>query len=462
VTEVKKILFFDDFYCYHDSNVKRVYKTPDWDFSNIFGWSHYGLGDMCAVRAPEKGLYIFHLSVTGESDGKYIETKRRSYTEDGRTVLETVDTPSSDFTSFYDEHEKDPSHRYKSVHASGNEKHKFIDKYGDTVYQSSVFTSPDTVKWSAYNDSVISRGILDCWQSIIYNPISGKYQVAARRGLGDRRICIVESADLITWSEPVCVLHSGASPVDLPRTHYYSMFQHYSKSSDIFYGLLWKLVMPYEDVCSGPMNTELVYSYDGSHWNHTGLSLMPVDNIHLNDHAYKGSPLGRGLVFSMHEFENEMLFYGIASDFEHQLVLRHREVPGRIMNRHICGGLRKDGLVCYAATDIIGEVRTLNLKMNKPELRLNFRTQSEGYIRAALCDIYGNELPDFGIDNFEKLTGDECDFALSGWKGGTVADACAKSEWIQLRLELRSAELYSIAGDFYANVNSEGTLYDRP
>ena len=96
---------------------------------------------ICAPCGHEKGLYIFHLSVTGESDGKYIETKGAA-TEDGRTVLETVDTPSSDFTSFYDEHEKDPSHRYKSVHASGNEKHKFIDKYGDTVYQSSVFTSP--------------------------------------------------------------------------------------------------------------------------------------------------------------------------------------------------------------------------------------------------------------------------------------------------------------------------------
>ena len=86
-------------------------------------------------------------------------------------------------------------------------------------------------------------------------------------------MCLTESRDLKSWTVPRAVVHP--LPNDEPLTHLYSMPEFYYAPGEVFIGLLWKHVMPFDRISDGRVTTEYAYSYDGLVWNRTNAPLFP-------------------------------------------------------------------------------------------------------------------------------------------------------------------------------------------
>ncbi len=438
---MKKILTLDDFYLYYDRNVRRVMANPVWNYANTGadaltpGEAYY-----TSVIPGKDGGYYAYLQYN--RDNVVPGDSSIAYSEDG-LYFEPIPNAGWGGTVFLDEHDTD--FPYKGLTNGGLSR----------AYESADFRS-----WTQIDgDEPVPGSPMDCLVSGMYNPHSRKYQVTLRRALGDRRISMVESEDLRTWSEPFCVLHSG-TPLDAPGTHFYSMPVYYVRSMDIFVGFLWKLHMPYNRISNGPMTTELVYSYDGRIWNRTLHTLMPVNHpVCQADTAPADAPTGLSWLTGMVEREDDLLLYAATGNFEHH--------NGQLWNRHhmrtVVGKLRKDGFSYLQAGDDVGEAMTVSLKPTGEDTRLflNYRTRGNGYVQVALCDIWGNAPDGFGFDDGIVPEGDFTKHELT-WKGGTWKEFLKEKTWAKLKIRFKNADIFSLAGDFYAVVNTEGLLYERP
>ncbi len=462
---MKKILTLDDFYLLHNENVRRVLCQPRWSRESVFQDPQFPAGArFFSVIPGETGGYDLFYSTfrpdypIGMQTGAH--TVALAHSADEKTFrTEKVLGPGGSHgygVAVYRDETAAPENRYKAVEAD------IFDRQPDGSVDSGpsyCVASPDGRSWNRISDrEVLPKSCLDCQPGIVKNPYTGKYQMTLRRAHGDRRISLVESEDFVTWSEPKCVLHPG-TPLDAPGTHFYSMPHFYVKESDIFIGFLWKLHMPYDRVSDGPMTTELVYSYDGTIWNRTLHTLLPVNHpMCQSGTAAEDAPLACGLVMSMVEDGEGMLLYALTSDYEHH---RHPE-QGQVYYKNPVARLRKDGFACYRAGEAPGEAMTIALRPRESaELYLNYRTLPRGSVKAALCDPYGNGISGFGPEDSLLPEGDFTHQPLR-WRGGTWAEIAEAHPWIRLKLCFANAEIYSIGGDFYAAVNHSGILYDRP
>ena len=97
--------------------------------------------------------------------------------------------------------------------------------------------SPDGIHWRIDPGPTWHPGVrADTGNQILYNPFTERYQVMTRASSVDRRIAMIESADLKTWSDPRVLLHPG--PDDPVGMEFYGM--PVCPYEDIFLGLLWK------------------------------------------------------------------------------------------------------------------------------------------------------------------------------------------------------------------------------
>ncbi len=461
---MKKLLALDDFYLLHDHNLRRVMIAPQWDYTNACPLPDYPAGARFFSVVPSpRGGYDMVLSTfdpaypVGMQTGAL--TIALAHSEDGLTFRPVQKLgPGGEHglgvAVFHDP--RDAEYPYKAIEADIFHRQADGESVSGTSY---CVGSSDLIHWGRCSEEeIIPNSCLDCQPGVVYNPHAGKYQLTLRRAHGDRRISLIESEDCRCWSSPRCILHPG-TPLDEPGTHFYSMPHFYSAHSDVFIGFLWKLHMPYNEVSSGPMTTELVYSYDGTIWNRTLHTLMPVDHPFCQaGSAPAGAPLACAWLMSMIEKEDEVLLYAMAGDYEHQRV----PAPGQEFYRTHVARMRPDGFSCYRAGEKEGEALTLWLKPREDtRLFLNYKTHMHGQVRAAL--LGGNGQPIKGFDLDDCLL-DEGDFIHQEirWTGGTWQDCVAEHPWVRLRIRLKNAEFYSVGGDFYAVVNNEGILYDRP
>ncbi len=458
---MKKILTLDDFYIFHNDNVRRIMMTPEWNYKNEGKDALTPSGYYGTIMPLKTGGY--HASISYCDDDEQRGNGAIMCSHDGLHFEKCQGAVNMGGEGFIDP--SDAEYPYKGTQNAGG---------------GYVWHSKDALTWEKITEREMIPGAeMDCLVSCTYNPHTKKYMASLRRNQGDRRISIVESDDMTTWSKPYCALHPG-TPLDAPRTHFYSMPLYYSCEMDIFVGLLWKIHMPYGKISNGPMTTELVYSYDGSHWNRTLHTLMPIKHPACQaDIAPEAAPTGLAWLTSIIERENDMLLYATVGDLEHRT--RTPDGGGKLWNRHymhtVVGKLRKDGFSCYRAGEEEGEAATVAIRpmADDDRLFLNYRTRSDGYVKVALFDIYGNPVDGFGFDDSHTPCGDFTKCELS-WKGGTWKDCIQKkmadshhdddtrkvAAWCILKIRFSNADIFSITGDFYAVVNTNGILYDRP
>lgn len=454
---MKCINVFDDFVLSRTDNTRRVFKQPEWLFDKAFTDPDNirAVNTTAVVKAPCGGYMMTYRGVPDLAQAWSDENLSAflAHSDDGISFQPYKVNPSAEYPHllgkcseeigvhpYLDERETDPGLRYKSP----------FMREGKNVNEPMIMLgSPDLVHWQRVSDAPLTTSTVDCYPNLIYNPVTGRYQVTTRRRHGERRICLTESADFQSWSEPRCIIHP--LPTDEPTTHLYSMPHMYYEPGDIFIGMNWIQVMPFDRIMDGPVYTEYAYSYDGLTWNRTGARVFPE----LPREHYGA---GMNLVSAMLDRGDDVVFYCNA------YVCEHNGIPGGWkegmppMCVTIPGVLKKNRFVCIDSGKGKGELMSQWLRLKKPELTLN-AVIPFGSLRCELSA--GDEpVPGFSFDDFEPIGGDSTEFMLR-WKGGNLADLVESGKWFKLHIEMTDSEVYAVNGDFDFTVFKRAWMYDR-
>lgn len=460
---MKTILAFDDFVLNRNDNTRRVFHQPDWQFDLAYTDPNIprAISPASVIPAPQGGYYMYYMGIPEGLDLEGDEHLQcfLAHSNDGLR-FEPYDHVSPGgvlpnrlgyshepigIHAFYDANEPNPEKRYKAAYPRYG-----YDANGNLVEEAArLLASPDGIHWTCISEAPVTPSFVDCYLSLAHNPMTGHYQVTTRRRWGERRICLTESEDFSSWSEPRAIVHP--LPDDEPTTHLYSMPHYYYRAGDVFIGLLWRQVMPFNRVMDGPVTTEYAYSYDGLMWNRTGAILMD-----RQDRGTFGG--GSSYVFSMVERADDILFYANAYVCEHGGVpggwkpgmpRQSAVVPGTLKrNRFVGIDSNKGGM---------GELITQHLRLKDPYLKINANIPY-GSLRAQL--VAGGPIEGFTFDDFLPIQGDRLDAELR-WQGGRLNDLIESGRWLQLHIRFDQAEVFTVSGDFDFTINTRAPVYER-
>ena len=459
---MKTILAFDDFVLNRSDNTRRVFKQPEWRFDCVYADEKHhprGIWPGMVIQAPDGGYMMMYSGVPGAVDPINDEHMCRfiAYSKDGLHFEPYMVNPDAKYphmsgrgcdelgaVPYLDKEETNPEYRYKSPCG-------LYGYRGNTLVEEPTYIigSPDMIHWKRLNNGKATPSFVDCTTSLLHNPVTGNWQMTTRRRWGERRICLVESPDLEHWTMPRGIIHP--LPDDEPLTHFYSMPHYYYEPGDIFIGLLWTQVMPFDRVMDGPLFTEYTYSYDGLMWNRTKAVMTPTD--------LPRGELGAGIftVQSMVDCGDEIRFYAAAFRSEHGGI-PGGWTPGMPSNSAMIPGvMKKNRFVCIDSGKGKAELITQWLRLKKPELRINANIPF-GSMKAELR-ANGKAIEGFGLDDFQPIVGDHLDAPLR-WKGD-LNKLLESGRWFQLHIVFEQAEIYAITGDFDFNINTRAPAYER-
>ncbi len=457
---MKTILAFDDFVLNRSDGTRRRFKKPEWHPEASFSdpYNPRNIWPQSVVPAPQGGCMMIYLGVpepelplrdenlsvflAWSPDGMHFEpyTKANPGARYPHRIGSAGDTVGT--CVLYDKAEKNAEFRYKAVQA----RYGRIDgkPAGEPAY---LLGSPDLIHWKRMSDAPVTPSYSDCYPGLLRNPRTGKLQATVRRRWGERRICLVESANLQSWTPPRAILHP--LPDDEPVTHLYSMPEFYYEPGEIFIGLLWKQVMPFDRIMEGPVTTEYAYSYDGLMWNRTGAPLFPEKN---RGEYGAGSAYGIGMA----DRGEDMVFYMGAWLTEHGGYPAGSTTEKRSNCVMIPGTLKRNRFVSIDSGKGRGELLTQWLRLKTPELKLN-AVIPFGSLRAEIRA--GAPVEGYTRDDFLPIAGDVTDAPLR-WKGGGLEKFVREGRWVQLHIVFEQSEVYAITGDFDFNINTRGPVYD--
>lgn len=456
---MKTILAFDDFVLNRSDNTRRRFKQPVWHPEAAYTDpdNPRNIWPQSVVPAPQGGYSMIylgqpdpdtpvddaHLSVflAHSTDGLHFEPDKRinpgaRYPHRLGEVSDAIGT-----CVMYDQAEQNPEYRYKAAQASYGQING-APKEGSAY----LLCSPDLIHWKRLNDAPVTPSYVDCYTSLLRNPRTGSFQVTTRRRWGERRICLTESKDLESWSFPRAIVHP--LPDDEPLTHLYSMPHFYYEPGEIFIGLLWKHVMPFDCIMEGPVTTEYAYSYDGLLWNRTNAPLFEQKN-----RGEYGA--GSAYCISMVDRGDDMVFYMGAWLTEHSGQPKASDWDGRSNCCVIPGTLKRNRFVSIDSGKGVGELVTQWLRLKTPELKLNAAIPF-GSLRAEIRA--GSPLEGYTLDDFIPIAGDVTDAPLR-WKGGGLEKLVEEGRWVQLHIVFEQSEVYAVTGDFDFNINKRAPAY---
>jgi len=325
---------------------------------------------------------------------------------------------------YYDPYDPDPGRRFK-----------YLINYRPTDKKDvmrALVTSPDGINWRIAHYFRDQKGT-DTPTSVFYHPEKQAYIFNVRQYSGDRRIFFFETRDWENFTEPQLIMHPDS--MDPPLVGFYGM--PVMRYENLFLGLLWKIYCdPASDMLpNGAIDCELVYSYDGDHFNRTTHEpFIPCNELgeHGGGCIYTGSMLV--------DESDQIRFYSGASKAEH---FQNQHLKDAALMMH---SLRLDGFMYLATPSGKGCLRTRALYIQGDDLRINARSPYGG-LRVRLLDEKGDELPGFGFDNCIPLLGDEL-FWSPVWKGGKTFGDAKSHKRRQLEVEIITGEIYAIRGDF--------------
>lgn len=451
------IFFYDDFMLDRRVQAERVYFSPK-PFSEPYYDPEHLLSYPVAQWCPEIGKYRAWYSLIGnhktngknpdENDGKPLPDHfllALAESKDGIHWRAAVDCGSSDPKAdifphvvysglgevhgsyvFRDERDPDPARRYKCAGASLDPSVPLSQINANCI----VAVSPDGVHWDEREHEMRwSRTMSDTVNCMFYNPVRGVYQIIHRAAMTDRRIHSTTSRDLIHWSEPELILHPD--PFDPPCSQFYGMVVY--PSAGVFVGILQVYHTDMFDDSSARMrgtNTmELVYSYDGLHWNRTHHTLYASLEGMTYVTAIKPDRSDEGLLLTC-----------LLQNTEHGLL--YKDDSKRRMGMRL-DTMRLDG---FAGLRSIGHASILTkpVRLLAPELLLNANA-SLGEISVQLSDWEERPIPGYTFEDCLPFCGDSVRHAMA-WKGHDLEELVGRI--IRVEVKFRMSIIYAIYGNF--------------
>jgi len=283
--------------------------------------------------------------------------------------------------------------------------------------------SDNGTEWTEHKLNPLDSRHSDTHNSIVYDPMRSRWMVHHRPGLfvgpSKRRIAVIESQDLQTWTRPEIVLIPDEA--DVPEFYGMPVFQR----GNLFFGLLQIYERPV-----GRIEIELVFSPDGYHWER-----VPPRELFL----IRGSPgeFDCGMVVTASGpviAHNEMRFYYGGYRINHT-----QPTPNDVALTSIgIGSVPLDRFfgVTTASQDSPGFILSRPLMLNGKTLEVNASVQ--GQLRVALLDVSGKEVPGFELDNCRPIKGDGLRHRVSWGDKSLPAQGLSR-----LKFQLEGATFYA-------------------
>lgn len=324
--------------------------------------------------------------------------------------------------------------------------------------QSIVGFSEDGMRFDIGQSRVWQQTKADTWCGWVWNESANCFQIITRPVHVDRRIAVITTPDMKTFSPAVTILQPDA--FDPPGTEFYSM--PVEPYEDLFIGQLHifrtDLFEQRRVKMAGCMETHLTYSYNGLNWYRT----LREPFLPLRDFG----ELGGGQIYGMEMLrtgrdnseDSKLLFFAHSSWGEHDSYpdMQKAGFDTRGAFGLLLYVMRLDGFCSLRTKGKDGLLRTKTIIPQAGDLRLNLRTSRHTTARVQILDgDTGEPLPGYTLDEAIPINGDHL-FVQPQWQGRMdLSELIGKP--IRIEIMMCEAELFAIRIDCQVYVGTEPT-----
>jgi hypothetical protein len=284
--------------------------------------------------------------------------------------------------------------------------------------------SEDGKLWHDLPGSPIERHESDTFNCIVYDSLRRKWLAYIRppiyAGTWKRRVALMESSDLATWTHPETILVPDEG--DVPEFYGMPVFRR----GNLFFGLL-----EVYDAPRGSIEIELVFSSDGRHWDR-----VPPHEIFLG----LGGPgeFDHGVIVTSNSpviVDGETRLYYGGTKTDHNTRTVNDEPISAIGMASIT--LDRFYGVTNAHDQTAGFILTRPLVLNGSTIALNGVIRGEA--RIALLDLNGNEIQGFSLKDCTPIRGDGLRLPVAWGANKTI-----KAGVFRLKLQINDATVYAL------------------
>lgn len=451
---MKTILFFDDWPIQHTRGVdRRWFAAEPWPghepaFDPLLDWSY---GVQMVERNAESGQWRFW--AVGGTDRKKGDEGVGMYlyeSPDGIDWRPCFQTPPVDKRAlpgtehlvfsgehsgggapFLDPFEEDQARRYKIAYTDLSSRP--VAPEGTCR----IAASPDGVHWTIDKQAVWREQHTDAGCSILHNPHTGKYQFTTRPILGDRRVALFETTDWRTFAGPQIIVHPD--PADPPGVEFYGMPHFFYEG--YFLGFLLRQHGAFVDDniptrMKGRVDSELLYSINGTHWNRTNRQPFLPDRG-IGKYEFRSEYPG----VLIQDEEGWLRVYTTSCVGEHGdgLKFKAEDQPSFLT----ISRFRRDGFCAMESASDVGHLLLRPLISRGGQILINAQIGRFGKIRAELRMVPDNKpIPGFELEQSIPLEGDG-HFMPLRWQNRDTIDQF-RNEPFRLFLELEEARLFAV------------------
>lgn len=329
-----------------------------------------------------------------------------------------------------DVRDPDPARRYKLI--AYNRATKSNGLY--------LFVSPDGLNWKPHSDKPLLEDLADCHTLMGWDDRIKRYVAYVRPDRVIRTIARTTSEDIVHWSPFQTVLEPDE--FDPPGTQFYGMSVFPDRG--VYYGLLW-VYHPNQLM----VDVQLAFSRNGIQWQRA-VHRHPILSYGLPNQFDSHVLLALQPIVMGDEWK---IFY-LAMNRPHAVVYPNEAYPPLkaspprgeqtwLENRQGYTGLAtcgRDRFVSLEAGSKPADLITRPFQLGGRELRLNADC-SRGTINVEVQDENGQPIPGFSSKDWLAVRGDSMRHTV-GWRVQKDL-SMLKGRTVKLRIQLRSAKLYS-------------------
>ena len=446
---MRTLLFLDDLYLNRRDNVVRGIGRPKLIRESVFVDpyvnTHWGYPTVFRDEESGKWRILYQGWNSGCPKAPLLAESDDGLSWAPRDTTKEIDLPDRKFP------------HQLSVAPFGEWSNCYVDPYAEAAERikglvtpgGGVWISPDGIRWKRKESVQWQKESPDPPTSAFWNSVRKSYVLTTRPMGGHRRIAVSETKDWERFTKVELALQADA--LDTPLAEIYGMpvfpYEGY------YIGLLWLYhTAPQVEGHSphkfwdGHMDCQLAYSLNGWHFQR-GLRDPFIPNGDPTDPdcgcVYPSSIVTKE--------DGSMWIYASACTHEHGYL--H---PGSGSLIAYC--LRRDGFVYLESSGGAGVIGTRALYWGGGEVEINIQSQG-GEAQAQVTDPAGKVLEGYSFADCEMFCDDDTAWKPV-WKDGKTLQA-QSGKAIRLEVELKSARIFAIRGDFVPLIGGQYGRFNR-
>lgn len=311
-----------------------------------------------------------------------------------------------------------------------------------------AFISADGLRWTKLRDEPViprktpfkAEWMFDSQNVAFWSASEQKYVSYFRVYDGVRRIARSESADFVTWSEPVLMNYVTAGQPSPVEELYTNQTHPYFRAPHIYIAVAARFVPGRQAISD--QEAESLHVAKGYHKDLSDAVLMTTRGGSVYDRTFLSSFIRPGIGARNWVSRTNYPALGILQTGPTEMSVytnQDNAQPTAHLHRY---SLRLDGFASVQADYAGGELLTKPLKFTGSRLDLNFSTSAVGSIRVEIQDEGGRPMAGFAAEDCVETIGNEIDRTVR-WKSGSDISALA-GKIVHLRFVMKDADLFAL------------------